>query len=1325
MQRKLLFLSHAGVDSEDALKLAQQIQTSPAAIEAGLDVWVDRKDLQPGKPWQDQLEDAIGQRSTAFAVYISGSGAKHWMRMEVRAALDRAIAEERCGRSYPFIPILDDAHVSLPPFARQYQGVSRADPGWLQQLISAVLGTTDGIRLVDEPFVGLESFGADQAHLYFGREREAAELLERLRSFGLVVVVGDSGSGKSSLVRAGVATAFREGRLADPMGPRPAPNSWHVLEMRPLNTPIDSLIKAASDAARDVVDLRGELFEQACRRLRRREPGALADVLRECAPVDAKVLLVVDQFEELWTQTRDEALRMDFLDGVLHAVEPSDRRVRVVATIRRDHYFQTKRHEGLTRLLEAGDGRPARYNLRRMLPEQLRSCIEKPLALAGVTASDVHAMAEEILRDAGDEPGELALVEMALHKAWRERQHHDGNLLQAYKAIGRVEGALGQAAEESLRKVKGAFGAEGVRLAEAIFVRLATQSAEWGVTRRRAVRSEFDKGAWEVAQILGSREFNRLLVLSQQGDDRVSTEPPNAAREEHFASGVLDGRAVEVGAGLSVELAHEQIATQWSQCLQWLRGTAARVDDKQSLDRLIPRVQDWLGAGRRSADVSASRTERAGFARLAHRQPHWLSPDERVYLRRLEMKARVPVIIGVLAASALVVLAGAVIIDQRSRLIQADAREIWNQVALGEPLTGQRAILKLKSASVATREEFLAQMRTDSTLARFFVESKNQLALIQALAGESGAQRLRLIELAISDSQSNVQPDVQRALAVLVAKLDAPRAIEPLLKAIASTNDFDGSMQILSNDLIAVVDELDTHQAEHTKEKMLQEIAGGKNQYRLRALAEGLSAVAAKLDAHQTERMVDELLRAIIGENNSFRLEALSQGMRAVAAKLDTRQAQRTVDKLLKAIAEQKSRERLEALSDGLVAMVVKLDALQAKLVLEEVLKAVAGEENKNRLDALSKCREAVAAKLDAKQVKRAEEDLLKQVPAIFGTSVLTPPPLPSSQQSSDQYKLQRLSQRSVADAVKPAAQQAIDELLKLIVGNNTPERQRELSINLAAVADKLDAQQAERAFQPLVEGIAVTAKLSNENIQMNLSQALATVAVKLDAQRAGHVVDQLLKEFDLGTVNADPQARWKTNRLSGTSDSEVAQALAQGLVTVVVKLNAQQARDTTEILLNKIDATVDSDFLRALLLGLAAVPGKLDPTQAERTLDQSLKEIAASNMEYQLVKLSEGLEAFSAKLEARQAERTIDTLLKKIATTNDESALQSLARCLAAVAIRSDPLQGAKAVRAALENPFLDSESTKPLIEYVRKHPPAGLTAKAGIWDIRAWQPR
>ncbi|MBU3537272.1 ATP-binding protein, partial [Alkalihalobacillus clausii] len=79
----------------------------------------------------------------------------------------------------------------------------------------------DGIRLVDEPFVGLESFGADQAHLYFGREREAAELLERLRSFGLVVVVGDSGSGKSSLVRAGVATAFREGRLADPMGPRP------------------------------------------------------------------------------------------------------------------------------------------------------------------------------------------------------------------------------------------------------------------------------------------------------------------------------------------------------------------------------------------------------------------------------------------------------------------------------------------------------------------------------------------------------------------------------------------------------------------------------------------------------------------------------------------------------------------------------------------------------------------------------------------------------------------------------------------------------------------------------------------------------------------------------------------------------------------------------------------------------------------------------------------------------------------------------------------------------------------------------------------------
>ena len=178
-----LFLSHAGIDGAAAVALAERIEQSPEARRHGLTVWVDRRasGLQPGTPWQDQLEAAI-RRSTAFALYLTRAGAEHWVRMEVRAALDRVIEAGRAGGSYPFVPIIAEDGLDielLPPFARQFQGVRLAEPDAVQRLIGALLERPAAtVALVDEPFRGLEAFGSKDAALFFGR-RNSQEIFSQ------------------------------------------------------------------------------------------------------------------------------------------------------------------------------------------------------------------------------------------------------------------------------------------------------------------------------------------------------------------------------------------------------------------------------------------------------------------------------------------------------------------------------------------------------------------------------------------------------------------------------------------------------------------------------------------------------------------------------------------------------------------------------------------------------------------------------------------------------------------------------------------------------------------------------------------------------------------------------------------------------------------------------------------------------------------------------------------------------------------------------------------------------------------------------------------
>ena len=446
----LLFLSHAGADTGAARVLKQRIEGAPEARKRGLKVWFDKDNLRPGKPWQKQLEETIGQQATAFAVYVGSRGVINWVEAEVRLGLSRAIGGN--GQHFPFIPVLAAGAVgsdALPGFARQFQAVrdveTNADE--FQKLVAAVLGEAEAgsLPLEKEPFFGLKAIDETRSHLFFGRERETQELIERLSATHLLMVTGDSGSGKSSLVRAGLVPRWRGGALAELKGRRPDEEIWHVIETRPGSNPRralgDAVFAAAKRLGESAADC-GTYKEWATSD----EAEKVRDGLRCGLPANCtRTLVVVDQLEELTTLAPEDH-RRTYVQLLLDLAAPKDESFAVALTMRRDYYNLCSEFPPLYERLEA-DNRRARYLLERMRDEDLRRVVTEPLKLTGVAPSAREALARSVLVDVGERPGDLALVQFALTAAWQHRREYDGDLLRSYTGIHRVEGALARAAE--------------------------------------------------------------------------------------------------------------------------------------------------------------------------------------------------------------------------------------------------------------------------------------------------------------------------------------------------------------------------------------------------------------------------------------------------------------------------------------------------------------------------------------------------------------------------------------------------------------------------------------------------------------------------------------------------------------------------------------------------------------------------------------------------------------------------------------------------------------------------------------------------------------
>ncbi|MBP2329605.1 WD40 repeat protein/energy-coupling factor transporter ATP-binding protein EcfA2 [Kibdelosporangium banguiense] len=330
--------------------------------------------------------------------------------------------------------------------ARWREAAAEAAPG-------ALAGVTDA-READAvaPYVGLAAFGLEDADRFFGREQLVAELVGKLERHRFVAVVGASGSGKSSLLRAGLLPAVREECAA--------------VVITPGADPVSRLQRAL-----------------------------------EARPAGTDVLLVVDQFEELFTLCPDRAAQERFITGLLETVRQPGSRTQVVLGVRADFYAHCAQHGGLVEAL-----REAQVLVGPMNTDELRAVITGPAVRFGYSVEG--ALAARLIGDATGQPGVLPLVSHALRETWRRRR---GNALTlaGYDAAGGIQRAIARTAEQAYASLDG----EQQRIARQIFGRLVALGEGTEDTKRRIDRSELDHGNPDTAVVVDALVLARLLTV--------------------------------------------------------------------------------------------------------------------------------------------------------------------------------------------------------------------------------------------------------------------------------------------------------------------------------------------------------------------------------------------------------------------------------------------------------------------------------------------------------------------------------------------------------------------------------------------------------------------------------------------------------------------------------------------------------------------------------------------------------------------------------------------------------------------------------------------
>ncbi len=437
-----------------------------------------------------------------------------------------------------------------------------------------------GQRQIPNPYKGLRAFQQTDAHLFFGRDNLTQRLLDRMMESGeasrFLAVVGPSGSGKSSVVRAGMIPALKQGHVS-------SSENWFIADMIPGPRPMDELEVALTRvAARPSVDTMAQLA---------RDDHGLHRVAGMLLPDNGELLLVIDQFEEVFILSHDDERRKHFLALLCEAVKHPRSRMRVVITLRADFYDRPLMYPAFAELM-----RTRMETVLPLTPEELEQAICRPAERVGMTVEPglVAAMVVEVT----EQPGSLPLMQYTLTELFERRQARTLTLA-TYNAMGGVLGTLTRRADE----IYDGLSEPEQEASRQLFLRLVTLGESTEDLRRRVSRSELAK------MDIDSRMLDELI--HKFADYRLLTMDHDPVTQEAV-----------------VEVAHEALIREWGRLRTWLDENR---DDIRLQRLLAAATQQWRTMNN---DVSCllSGTRLAQFVEWAQVTTVALTTEERAYL---------------------------------------------------------------------------------------------------------------------------------------------------------------------------------------------------------------------------------------------------------------------------------------------------------------------------------------------------------------------------------------------------------------------------------------------------------------------------------------------------------------------------------------------------------------------------------------------------------------------------------------------------------------------------------------------------------------------